>query len=94
MYSNPKNDPDALIAARRLELALKWREDWRREMAGAARQTPPPPRSKSHSFSTALAQAEFGRFYFDSQRYCQALDRGGVIWTERKPLRNPQRQKP
>jgi hypothetical protein len=85
-----KNKDQALVAASPHELALRWREQWRSELAAKAAEAAPAerasraPKPKNAEFSTALARAEFGRHYFDASRYRQALHAGEVIWTERK----------
>jgi hypothetical protein len=53
--------------ARRHELALRWREEWRVELNGVAAEPPRPPKPAGQSparFARGIARVEFGRFYW------------------------------
>jgi hypothetical protein len=66
------------------EMALKWREDWRAEVAPRTRDgqadgnrlSPPSPRpaKQTAEFARALARAEFGRFYWSDEPAGQLIE--------------------
>ena len=89
MTERDRAEEASAIAARRLRLALEWREEWRREIAGRSKDQASTPIVDRADFATALARAEFGRRYFDTYRHRQTIENGAVVWASRKPRGKP-----
>ena len=92
MSSKRISDIDPAVAARRRQLVLEWRDDWRRESAGGQRPAPakrkpkPEPKRNGADFAAAIARAEFGRHYLDPRANRQGIENGAVVMRSR-PLR-------
>jgi len=65
------------------KLVLKWREDWRAEMARRGRQAKTYHAPPDGVFAGAIARAEFGRFYWNG-----GLDRQLKSAMKRRPKKD------